>query len=88
VGVGLLLVCYFGFIPPTMSAHGWHAANINYVFGMDENKAETAMPPLAWLGMLVVVIPVILYWPTHLVLWKLFGRAEDGGLQMCAAKQV
>jgi hypothetical protein len=73
-GIALLLICYFGFVPPTAGAHGWRAANINYVFGMDENRAQTKMPALAWFGLLVAAVPVALYLPTHLILSKVFEK--------------
>jgi len=73
-GIALLLICYFGFVPPTAAAHGWRAANINYVYGLDENQAQMKLPPLAWFGMLTVTIPVVLYLPTHLVLSKVFAK--------------
>jgi hypothetical protein len=71
VGVGLLLVCYFCFVPPgTLGSHRM-AVNINYVFGMSETGAQTRMPPLGWLGVLVVGIPSLLYAPAHLILSRL-----------------
>jgi hypothetical protein len=71
-GVSLLLVCYFCFLPPEV--HSARAFNINYVFGLDENHAQTKFPPLEWFGMLIVVIPVVLYVPAHLALSKLFSK--------------
>jgi hypothetical protein len=75
-GVGMLLVCCFAFVPPSSAALGWRAANINCVFGLDENKAQMAMPPLAWLGILVVGLPVVFYLPMHLFLRKLFANTN------------
>ncbi len=82
VGVSLLLICYFGFVPPTSAAaqHTWRSANINYVFGLDETKSQTALPPLLWLGILLTAIPLVLYVPTHFALRKLFKPPTNHGV--------
>ena len=73
-GTVLLLACYAAFAPPgTLGGHR-AAADINYVYGMDEHHAQTAMPPLAWLAILIVAMPVGMYLPAHLVLRWCFGR--------------
>jgi hypothetical protein len=42
--------------------------NINWVFG--PAGVQTWLPPLAWLGLLMVTLPLLVYWPTHrLLLW-------------------
>jgi hypothetical protein len=72
-GIGLLLVCYFLFTPPTpTTAPGPWVANINYVFGMNENAAQTKFPAIAWFGFVLVGIPVLMYVPTHVVLKRIF----------------
>ncbi|MGH8711417.1 MAG: hypothetical protein ACREVA_08905 [Burkholderiales bacterium] len=48
------------------------AENINWVFGFG-NKPQKRMPPLAYLGLLMVGFPVLIYLPTHLLLRSLFG---------------
>ena len=72
IGIALLLICYFGFASPTAQLIGPRFANINYVFGFDEHHAQTKMPPLAWLGILIAGIPAILYLPTHFILRRSF----------------
>ncbi len=52
-------------------------ANINYVFGFSEHRSQTQLPPLAWLGILVAGIPLVLYLPTHLVLKKVFPNPAE-----------
>ena len=77
VGLALLAICYFGFAPPPAPAHSPNlAVNINYVYGLSDNAPQTTMPPLAWLGMLMVIFPVGIYWPTHLVLSRVFDQRE------------
>ena len=48
------------------------ALNVNWVFGFG-NKQQKLMPPLAYLGLLMVCFPVLIYLPTHLLLRSLFG---------------
>ena len=51
--------------------------NINYVHGMSDTAAQTWMPPRAWLATLMAGLPALLYWPTHLLLKKWFGKAAE-----------
>jgi hypothetical protein len=48
------------------------ALNVNWVFGFG-NKQQKLMHPLAYLGLLMVCFPVLIYLPTHLLLQSLFG---------------
>jgi hypothetical protein len=48
--------------------------NINWVRGLD--KGRLRMPPLAWLGLLMLAFPIGLYVPTHFVLQALFDQVE------------
>lgn len=48
------------------------AENVNWVFGF-RNQPQKRMPPLAYLGLLMVGFPVLIYLPTHWLLWRLFG---------------
>jgi hypothetical protein len=45
--------------------------NINFVFGPGKDPQD-AIPPLAYLGVMMVGLPLLLYGPTHLVLRRLF----------------
>jgi len=46
--------------------------NVNYVYGPSGDEAQTWMPPSAWLAMLLIGLPILVYLPTHLILsrWK------------------
>ena len=68
---GLLAVCYF-LMPGPMPNAGMMPVNINYVYGMSDAIAQTWMPGWVWFGMLIVGLPVALFWPTHLVLSRFF----------------
>ncbi len=66
--VVLLLVCYFLMPkPPALTNRSDDIVNINYVYGLhDDQPPQTYVPPLAWLGMLLVGLPLCLFLPSHL----------------------
>ena len=76
LAVGLLLVCfYLAPKPPPSTRFPSHAVNINYVYGMDDQRPQTLMAPELWMLLMIGVNVVALYVPTHLVLKKLYARA-------------
>jgi len=48
------------------------SANINWVYGFGGQQQR--LPPVAYLGVLMVLFPLVLYLPTHWVLLRFFGR--------------
>jgi hypothetical protein len=46
--------------------------NINWVYGLRE-WPQKRLPPLVYLGVLMVAFPVLIYLPTHLLLKEFFG---------------
>jgi hypothetical protein len=48
--------------------------NVNWVYGFG-NKPQTWMPPLLYLILLMILFPVVVYLPTHLLLKKIFSKA-------------
>lgn len=72
----LILFCFF-FMPGPTQNPTTTPVNINYVHGMSDTAAQTWMPPLAWLAALMAGLPALLYWPTHLLLKKWFGKAAE-----------
>lgn len=72
----LMPVCYFLMPPPPpLESNPNLPVNINYVYGMDDAQAQTWMHPLAWLGLLMVGLPLLVFLPTHLILTRLFRPA-------------
>lgn len=68
---GLLLVCFYFMPPPPTPADNPNLpVNINYVFGVNEAKPQEWMPPLAWFSLLMVGLPTLAFWPSHLLLQK------------------
>jgi hypothetical protein len=77
-GTMLLLICYFGFAPPGSHGSGKVVADLNFVFGPSTSAQETFMPPLAWLAIVIVGLPILIYWPTHCFLKRAMPkRAHD-----------
>jgi hypothetical protein len=37
------------------------------------------MPGWAWVTAMVAAVPLLMYWPTHWALGKLFARSSGGG---------
>lgn len=71
----LLIVCYTLMPGPRADAASLSTpVNINYVHGMSDTAAQTWMPPLAWLGTMLVGLPLLIFLPTHFALRALFTR--------------
>jgi hypothetical protein len=51
------------------------ARNINWAFG--PGKIQHALPAGAYLLIVMVAIPSLVYWPTHLALRRMFGQAPS-----------
>ena len=62
--------------------------NINYVHGLGYDKPQTWMPPLAWLSMLMVGLPVVVYLPTHLALLRIFPKPGSKSGAVAAAEPL
>jgi len=70
----LLLICFF-VMPPPHPDPGLTPVNINYVWGPNDNAAQTWVHPYVWLGGLIVGMPVLLYLPVHLLLSRFAPKA-------------
>jgi hypothetical protein len=53
--------------------------NVNWVFGWGGAGEKTRLPPLRYLAILMVALPVLLYVPTHFVLRMLFPATDGPG---------
>ena len=64
----LLVVCYlYAPRPPAPPEQPNLPVNINYVHGFGD-LPQVWMPPWAWLAMLLVGLPTLVFWPTHWLL--------------------
>lgn len=69
----LLAFCWrFMPAPPPDPAQPNVPVNINYVYGFSDAAAQTAMPQWAWLALLFLGLPLLVFWPTHWLLkrWR------------------
>lgn len=65
----LIVVCYvFLPAPPPDPDHPNVPVNVNYVYGFDDSTPQTWMPELVWVGVWMLVQPLLLVGPTHLLL--------------------
>lgn len=72
ITIALCCIAFF-LLPPAgaLLANPQTPRNINYVFGMDDGKPQSMMPPLAYLGAWMLALTVIVYLPTHFILKKI-----------------
>jgi hypothetical protein len=71
----LLLVSYF-LMPPPNPNPGLTPVNINYVWGPDDNAAQTWVPGYIWLAGLFIGLPLLVFAPTHLVLSRIVSKVR------------
>jgi hypothetical protein len=76
LAVALLLICFF-LMPPPHPDPGLTPVNINYVWGMSDNFAQSFVHPAVWLIGLIIGIPLLLCLPVHLLLLRLAPRAPQ-----------
>jgi len=71
----LLPVCYFLLpSPPAPVENPNLPVNVNYVYGFSDDAPQTWIPPGVWLAILIIGLPLLVYWPTHrLLCWKRIG---------------
>jgi hypothetical protein len=73
---GLMLIAYFYLPPPPAPVDQPNLpVNVDYVYGMSDDKPQEWMPPLAWLGVMLAGLPLLFFLPTHLLLNRLLGPA-------------
>jgi hypothetical protein len=72
----LLLVSYL-FLPrpPAPADDPTLSVNVNFVFGLNMSGPQQRMPELAWLGGMMIVLPLLVFLPSHFVLRRLFSGA-------------
>lgn len=70
----LMLIAYFFLpAPPAPADQPNLPVNVDYVYGMSDDKPQEWMPPLAWLAVMLVGLPVVFFIPTHFLLNGLMG---------------
>jgi len=80
VAIAVLLASYiFAPAPPPSTSHPNWAVNINYVYGIDNNHAQTLMAPWLWVVGLLAVTLIGFYLPTHFVLRRFVAAPSSAG---------
>jgi hypothetical protein len=75
----LQLVCFFVMpAPPAPTSNPNLPVNINYVYGFSDKAMQTWMPPGAFLAAMMLGMPVLVFWPTHLMLNWAFKKQRIG----------
>ncbi len=64
----LCLICYFALPGPADIPGDLTPRNVNFVFGMSETEAQTWMPAPLYFLCWLAVLPLVVYFPTHLLL--------------------
>jgi len=73
----VLLVSFFLMPPPPAPTDNPNMpVNINYVHGFSTTEPQAWMPPLAYLALIMIAGPLVIFIPTHFALAKLFGRSR------------
>ncbi len=73
----VLPICYF-LMPPSQPDPGMTPVNINMVWGFSDRARQTLVSPHVWFLALLIGLPVLVYWPTHLILRWLMPPVAGG----------
>ncbi len=73
VASGLILISFF-FMPPPRPDPGLEPVNIDYVYGFSDTEPQHWMPPGLWLVGLMILMPLVLYLPAHLLLRRVMPK--------------
>jgi hypothetical protein len=77
LAIPLVLFCFWiSPVPPAPLDQPGLPVNINYVHGINDQAPQTWMHPYAWLGLLLLALPCVLYAPAHWVLSRYFPQAK------------
>jgi len=73
----LMLICWLWMPAPGAEADPDMPVNINYVWGFDPDKPQQWMSPPLYLAVLMVVLPVGIFGPTHWLLKRYWPAARS-----------
>jgi hypothetical protein len=69
-------ICYFVLPPPGSHPEDPnHPVNVNYVFGLSDEHAQTALSPILYFAVMMLGMPLLFFLPTHAILAWLMPRA-------------
>jgi hypothetical protein len=76
VAWGLMAIAYFLLpAPPAPLNDPNLPVNVNYVFGPSSEQVQTWMAPHWYFLLMLTLLPLLVYWPTHWLLQRLFPHA-------------
>jgi hypothetical protein len=73
----MLVSFFFLPAPGTKLANALAPVNVNYVYGLSDTVVQPWMPAWAWLGLLLIALPMVIFIPSHMLL-KVFARGDRG----------
>jgi hypothetical protein len=80
LGTGLLLISYFLLpAPPAPVETPWLPVNVNLVYGFSDTAPQQMLPPLVYLGLMIVAMPLLCHLPAHLLLSRFAVRNQRAG---------
>ena len=75
--------------PGSLDVDVYPAGNVNKVLGWDDSSLpQKSMPPLTWLGVLMVAYPLCIYGPSHLAFSRFVPRQKDDCSETCTDSSV
>lgn len=76
-----LMLFSYNFLPapPAPKDNPGLPVNVDYVFGLNDTAPQTWMPPLAWLALVLIATPLLVYLPTHLALRRFAPAPREPG---------
>jgi hypothetical protein len=73
IALVLVLVSYFFLpAPPAPPDNPGLPVNVNYVFGLSDDRPQQWIHPVAYLVCLLAALPLVIFWPSHVLLKRIF----------------
>ena len=63
-------------MPPAPASNPGLPVNVNYVFGFNDKAPQTWLPAPAFFAAMLVALPAVVLWPTHLILQRVMPGAK------------
>jgi hypothetical protein len=74
----IVLIASYVFVPPppAPASDPLTTVNVNYVFGLRASGPQQRMPGWVWLGGMMTVLPLVLFYPSHRLFARLFSKTS------------
>lgn len=78
LGSIVLAICWFLLpAPPAPANAPGLPVNVNLVFGFNDDAPQHWMPPWLWFTAMLIGLPLLVWWPTHLLLRRVMPAASN-----------